>query len=29
MAYNKIYDDGVKDGVTAGIPHLLTPLNGL
>jgi hypothetical protein len=29
MACSGIYDDGVKANVTAGIPHLLTPPNGL
>jgi hypothetical protein len=28
-AYNRIYDDGVKVVATTGVPHLLTPLNGL
>jgi hypothetical protein len=26
---NKIYDDGVKAGAVIGVPHLLTPPNGL
>jgi hypothetical protein len=26
---NGIYDDGVKAGAAAGVPHLLTPPNGL
>ncbi len=26
---NKIYGDDMKDGVAAGVPHWLTPLNGL
>jgi hypothetical protein len=28
MACSRIYDDGVKIGVTTGIPHSLTPPNG-
>jgi hypothetical protein len=28
-ACNEIYDDGVKVGATVGVPHLLTPPNGL
>jgi hypothetical protein len=28
-AWNRIYSDGVKAGVIAGVPHLLTPSNGL
>ncbi len=26
---SEIYDDGVKAGAIVGVPHLLTPLNGL
>ncbi len=26
---NRIYSDGVKAGATVGVPHLLTPPNGL
>jgi hypothetical protein len=29
MACNGIYDDGVKAGATTGVPHRLTPPNGL
>jgi len=29
MAYNRIYDDGVKVGAITSLPHLLTPPNGL
>jgi hypothetical protein len=28
-ACNGIYDDGVKGGATVGVPHWLTPPNGL
>jgi hypothetical protein len=28
-AYNKIYADGVKTSATIGVPHWLTPPNGL
>jgi hypothetical protein len=28
-ACNGVYDDGVKIGVAIGVPHLLTPPNGL
>jgi hypothetical protein len=27
--YNEIYGDGVKANATIGVPHLLTPPNGL
>jgi hypothetical protein len=29
IAWNGIYSDGVKVSATTGVPHLLTPLNGL
>jgi hypothetical protein len=29
MACSEIYGDGVKVGVTSGVPHSLTPPNGL
>jgi hypothetical protein len=29
MAYNEIYDDGVKVGAITNLPHLLTPPKGL